>query len=117
MTTDKQRERLGSGRKHAPRDNLDLDVIDALAMGYGCQYGRFKADHPLTKAANEDRLRKKSKRQQLQPQPKTRTRLAYVKTCPTCLKEFTTTAKTRRYCCEECKKKKNNAAWRQSRTK
>ena len=57
MTMDKQQERLGStGKKEPPRDNIDLDVIDAMAMGYGCQYGRFKVDHPRTKDRNEERL-------------------------------------------------------------
>lgn len=117
MTMDKQQERLGSGKKHAPRDNLDLDVMDALAQGYGCQYGRFKADHPLTKDANEARLSQKPKRQAQQPQQKTRTRPAYVKTCPVCLKEFTATDRRKKYCSEECKKKKENAAWARSTTK
>ena len=111
MTMDKQRERLGSAKKTAPRDNLDLDVMDALAQGYGVHYGDFKKDHPFTKDANEERL-KPPKRQTAGTKPTTRTRLVYVNTCPTCLKEFTTTNKAQKYCCCEHQKKRNNAAWR-----
>ena len=30
-------------------DNLDRDVIRAERLGYGCHYGRYKADHPHTR--------------------------------------------------------------------
>lgn len=29
-------------------DNLEMDTKRALDLGYGVQYGRFKADHPHT---------------------------------------------------------------------
>lgn len=115
MTMDKQRERLGSSQKSPPRDNLALDAADALAAGMS--YGKYKALHPRTAETNEARLAQKPKRQEHPPQQKTRIRPAYVKTCPTCLKEFTTTTKLRRYCSEACKKKKENAAWARSTTK
>ena len=89
-----------------PRDNLDLDVMDALAQGYGVHYGDFKKDHPFTKDANEERLKRKPKRRPAQPNPEAHTRLVHVHTCPTCLKEFTTTNKAQKYCCSECQKKK-----------
>lgn len=115
MTMDKQRERLGSGKRGAPRDNLALDAMDALAAGMS--YGKYKAQHPRTAEANEARLAKKPKQQPAEPKPKTRTRMVHVNTCPVCLKEFTTTNKQRRYCSDSCKHKKENAAWRRSRTK
>ena len=42
-------------------DNIDLDMIAADRLGYGVQYGRFKADHPFTKEANEPFLSGKKK--------------------------------------------------------
>lgn len=108
MTMDKQQERLGSGKKRTPRDNLDLDVMDALAQGYGCHYGHFKADHPFTKDANEARLA--GKKTKSSPRPYTPRARFYVMTCRGCGQEFTTTVKNRRYCGDHCKKKKENAA-------
>lgn len=34
-------------RDHEP-DNLEMDTKRALDLGYGVQYGRFKADYPHT---------------------------------------------------------------------
>ena len=107
MTMDKQQERLGSGKKHAPRDNIDLDVMDALAMGYGCQYGRYKADHPLTKDANEARLAAKKKKP-AEPKPPRKQRIRftnYTKVCKCCGITFTTTSKGRVYCSSTCRGK------------
>lgn len=105
MTMDKQQERLGSGKKHAPRDNIDLDVIDALAMGYGVHYGEFKKDHPFTKDANEARLAaKKKKPAEPKPPRPPRTRLKnYTKVCKGCGIQFVTTSKGRVYCSQTCK--------------
>lgn len=30
-------------------DNIERDVIAAMALGYGVHYGNYKADHPHTK--------------------------------------------------------------------
>jgi ribosomal protein L37AE/L43A len=86
-------------------DNIDLDMIDADRLGYGVQYGRFKADHPFTKEANEPRL---AGRKQI----KECVKKVYVFNCPTCGEEFTTTNKNRVYCCDKCKIKKNNAFYK-----
>ena len=103
MAIDKQQERLGTAGKSTPlRDNLDLDVIDAQAMGYGVHYGQFKADHPFTKDANEARLA---------PTPKSKQKV-YEFTCRGCGEKFTTTIALQRYCGENCKAKKNNANYR-----
>ena len=29
-------------------DNLTRDVLEAERLGYGCHYGKYKADHPRT---------------------------------------------------------------------
>ena len=100
MTMDKQQERLGIGQKPAPLDNIDLDVIDAQALGYGCHYGDFKADHPFTKDANEARLAKPKRK----PQP----HKVYEFYCRGCGAKFTTENKKRRYCTDACKKIKEN---------
>jgi hypothetical protein len=105
---DKQQERLGSRKKHPPRDNLDLDVMDALAQGYGCQYGRFKADHPFTKDANEARLAPKPKTKPAKEKPAKkkppRPRLRkYTIVCKCCGNQFVSTSKGRVYCSPACK--------------
>lgn len=117
MTMDKQQERLGSGRKHAPRDNIDLDVIDALAQGYGCQYGRFKADHPFTKDANEERLAARSREPKKPPTPKpARPRFRkYTKVCKYCGNQFIATTKGRVYCDGTCRKKASSERMKQKR--
>lgn len=107
MTTDKQQERLGSGKKQVPRDNLDLDVIDALRLGYGVQYGRFKADHPFTKDANEERLAamKKGKTKPSTPKKPKRPRFKnYTLVCKTCGKKFIAPNNSRSYCSPTCKR-------------
>lgn len=106
MTMDKQQERLGSGKKNAPRDNLDLDVMDALAQGYGCQYGRFKADHPLTKDANEARLAAKKKEPKKPPahKPYARSVKNYTLVCKYCGNKFVAPNNSRSYCSETCKR-------------
>ena len=40
-------------KKHKPQDHLEYDVMRAEALGYGCHYGAYKADHPETKAEFE----------------------------------------------------------------
>lgn len=107
MTMDKQQERLGSGKKHAPRDNLDLDVIDTLAMGYGVHYGEFKKDHPFTKDANEARLAamQKTKRKPPAPKPRRPRIKTYTLVCKYCGNKFTSPNNSRSYCCNACRAK------------
>lgn len=101
MTMDKQQERLCNEKRARPRDNIDLDVMDAERLGYGPHYGYYKVDHPLTKDANEARLA--AKRNQPKPRP------VYEFACRVCGTRFITTNKKRRHCCADCKKKKENA--------
>ena len=106
MTMDKQLQRLGSGNRTRPRDNLDLDVIDALAQGYGVQYGRFKADHPFTKDANEARLDaiKKGKKPPAPPRKKRPSFKNYTLVCKTCGNKFISPNNSRSYCSATCKR-------------
>lgn len=68
-------------------------------------YGKYKAQHPNTKDANAARLGEKPKRP---PQP----RQVHVLYCRGCGEKFISTNARRRYCNDECKKKKENAqAW------
>lgn len=117
MTMDKQLERLGSGKRTPPQDNLDLDVIDALAQGYGCQYGRFKADHPFTKDANEARLAAKKKKpaEPKPPRPPRPRFRNYTKVCKCCGITFTATNKGRVYCSSTCRSKASNERARQKK--
>lgn len=84
-----------------PKDNLDLDVGDALRLGYGCHYGNFKADHPETREANEARLKK--------PKPQTKLHPLFEVCCAGCGKKFTTDNPRRRYCDDTCKIKRDSA--------
>lgn len=95
-----------TGRRR-PKDNIDLDVEDAERLGYGCHYGHYKADHPNTKDANEDRLYPKKKKREAQLQPRT----IYEKVCPVCGKKFTTTWVSKKYCDDLCKQRSDNKKW------
>lgn len=88
-------------------DNIDLDMINADRLGYGVQYGRYKADHPFTKEANEPILSGKKK---------ICIKQVYEHTC-ICGMKFTTTNKNKLYCSERCKAYRRNLAWRQKQTK
>jgi hypothetical protein len=79
-----------------PRDNIDLDVMDAQRLGYGVHYGNYKADHPYTAAANEARLQPARK-----PSTTTGAKL-YKKVCPVCNRQFTAQRKDRKYCSDRC---------------
>lgn len=35
-------------------DNIERDVIQAERLGYGCHYGRYKADYPYTREEEEE---------------------------------------------------------------
>lgn len=89
-------------------DNIDLDMIDADRLGYGVQYGRYKADHPFTKEANEQRLSGKKKISIKQ---------VYENTCLVCGMKFTTTNKNKLYCGSRCRDQRRNLAWRKKQTK
>lgn len=93
-----------------PQDNLSMDVLDAQRLGYGCHYGHYKADHPYTQEANEDRLAVK-------PESPPKPRQVYEFYCRGCGKKFTTTTAVRRYCSDECKAKKDGAKARAKREK
>lgn len=91
---------VGVENKQPPRDNLDLDVMDAERAGVS--YGKYKALHPNTRDKNEPRLATKPKREPKQPK-------VYEFACRNCGEKFTTTNTLRRYCCDACKHQKNNA--------
>ena len=78
-------------------DNLDRDSAEAMRLGYGVHYGRYKADHPHTR----DRAEPES------DSPGT------VRCCPQCGKRFTVgSGQNRRvYCCDECRKAFQSAAY------
>lgn len=82
-------------------DNIEMDMIEAERLGYGVQYGRYKADYPFTKEANEERRKRK---------PKTKPVQIYVFNCPVCGKEFTTSRRNKKYCSEYCKERRGSAA-------
>lgn len=84
-------------KKRKPQDHLEYDVIQAEALGYGCHYGAYKADHPETlekfeaetgvvqvKKVDTDRKERK---------------------CPQCGATFYTKglAGYKIYCCDECR--------------
>lgn len=99
----------------AKLDNIDLDMRDADRLGYGVQYGRYKADHPFTKDANEARI---SGKQGTQPAKQyISIKRVHEKTCPICRKKFTTTTKLKKYCCERCREMAKNLKWSRSTTK
>ena len=96
-------------RRCKPKDNLALDAMDALEAGMS--YGKWKATHPETKAANESRLGKPPKRQY------TETPRVYEYICRGCGKKFTTSQKMRRYCDDRCKHRKNEADYKAAHPK
>lgn len=99
----------------AKLDNINLDVIEADRLGYGPHYGHFKADHPFTKDANEERLG--GKQHQQPAKQYVSIKRVYEKTCPICGKKFTTTTKLKKYCCVSCREKAKNLKWSRSTTK
>lgn len=63
-------------------DNLMLDVIAAGKLGYGCHYGRYKADHPHTIRPEQDQTE-------------------YI-ACKYCGKSFPKTRVDKKFCCADC---------------
>lgn len=89
-------------RPPKPKDNLALDAMDARKAGQ--TYGKWKVNHPNTKEANEPRLAAAGKK-------KHAAKVLEV-VCMGCGKTFTTENSQRRYCTDECKKRKDRAALR-----
>lgn len=85
-------------KKHKPQDHLEYDVMQAEALGYGCHYGAYKADHPETRADFEADTGiveiKKVEPSKVE------------KTCPYCGTAFFVGAlrKNKIYCCDDCRK-------------
>ena len=75
-------------------DNISRDMLRAKALGYGCHYGKYKADHP-------DPVPE-------QPQPKKETEQP-TKICRFCGQEFTdgTRNANARYCDVQCYRQAN----------
>lgn len=97
-------------RRRRPKDNLALDAMDARAAGM--TYGKWKAQHPETKEANESRLSQPAPKRAYSETPK-----VYEFTCRGCGKKFTTQNKQRRYCDDHCKEKKDKAKYRAAHPK
>ena len=88
-------------KKAMPKTLLDYDMQRAEALGYGPHYGKYKADHPNTRAEFE-RLTETAKHAH---------RSEKMGTCPQCGKQFLRTGLQSRktYCSEECRIKNNYA--------
>lgn len=84
-------------------DNLALDAMAAQALGYGCHYGAYKADHPHTYAEREAAgVFDKPKRRQK----------GYDRICAYCGRYFVGKVRTAKYCSDICKSAANGAAAR-----
>lgn len=98
MTLDRAQHPPGRETNRRPPDNLDLDSRAALALGYGVHYGRYKTDHPHTRAEREARGEVDEKKRP--------PRRSYTYVCPVCGGTFTTPTKSRKYCSQVCKTRK-----------
>lgn len=83
-------------KRRKPIDKLEYDVIQAERLGYGCHYGRYKADHPKTQAEYETQHGK--------PAQKVDNRRV-VRSCLRCGAQFTvgSTHANKMYCCDDCR--------------
>lgn len=94
-------------KKRKPQDHLEYDVMQAEALGYGCHYGKYKADHPNTRAEFEELYGVKTL-EKVAPDKRE-------KTCPVCGKKFIVghlnTHKI--YCSDECRRKKDEERQRE----
>lgn len=95
---------MARGTSRKPKDNLALDAMDARAAGM--TYGKWKAQHPHTKAANEARLAKPKRADQPSVQK------VHEGICPVCGEKFTTIVKNKKYCSDDCKAKMEGAKYR-----
>ena len=84
--------------KQKTMDHLEYDTRRALELGYGVQYGRYKADHPETLAEYEAQTGAPKRRQIVSPEKK---ELA----CQQCGAKFYVgiMKHNRKYCCDECR--------------
>ena len=75
-------------------DNLSRDILRAKALGYGCHYGKYKADHPTTAPVKHQEEKELD---------------IPIKICRFCGQEFTdgTRNANSRYCNVECYRKAN----------
>lgn len=95
-----------SRRNDKPMDRISAIMVADEAAGYGCHYGKYVADHPdAFKDWEPDHEMPES------------TPKVYEITCRGCGQKFTTTQKNRRYCADECKKRKEKAGYIAKKTK
>jgi hypothetical protein len=95
-------------KKSRPIDHLDYDTRRAMELGYGCQYGRYKADHPNTRAEYERQTENKPKR----------TVTRKVLTCKLCGGQFFKRNGSKQlYCSPECKERAHQLTVQASREK
>lgn len=90
-------------KKRKPKDQLEYDVMQAEALGYGCHYGRYKADHPNT-AADFEALHGKKQAPKADPQKRERT-------CINCGAKFIVSVSNsaKVYCSDDCRVKAQQA--------
>lgn len=105
----KARSSMGSEnrrRKSAmPATLLDYDMQRAEDLGYGCQYGRYKADHPNTRGEFESLTGSPARRK---VDPGRRECI-----CARCGGRFYNTGHVqKKYCSPECKKEADNERYR-----
>lgn len=83
-------------------DNIEKDVVAALRLGYGCQYGRYKVDYPNTADHSVDAV----------PDPLDDEPPRY---CRNCGKMFTPRDGHQVFCTEECRLERRRIRERQKR--
>lgn len=85
-------------------DHLAFDAMRARALGYGCHYGRYKADHPETLAEYEAQTGKTKRRPKAPPEKKEMA-------CAHCGSTFYVGVgnQWKKYCCDECRQQANYA--------
>lgn len=90
-----------TAKKPTPKTLLDYDMQQADALGYGCHYGDYKADHPNTRADFE----------RLTTKPRRENPNVPLVTCPNCGKQFVRGSRqtNKKYCSHECQSRYNAA--------
>lgn len=86
-------------RHRKPTDHLEYDVMQAEALGYGCHYGNYKADHPNTREEFENLTGMKK----VEKVDDGKVELH----CLQCGATFYVSylQKNKKYCCDECRQK------------
>lgn len=97
---------MARGTSRKPKDNLALDAMDARAAGM--TYGKWKAQHPNTKNANEARLAKMKRADEPNPREVI---------CPVCGARFIANVHNKKYCSDGCKAKMDDAKYRARKAK